>query len=363
MTKAIHPLFRLAISAMVLFGAARSIAADLKVACVGNSITYGYGLDSPYYESYPTQLDTLLGAGYAVSNFGVSSQTMLKLSNASYWNQSALTQALALLPDLVVIELGTNDAKDDIWPNLKQNFKSDYISMIDTFRHLSSKPQVWVTLQPPAQNSGWRMYDTTIARQVNPYILDVALQKAAPVIDLHTAMSGHPEWFQSDSVHPTATGAKELAKIVASYLLHTPATIASSGGTLSATKGYGYQWYRNDSALSDATAQTCAVKVAGSYKVSVKIDSASQSRLVSAAVTASSTGLSQPAQGRTPVRVFVTSAGRIALEAPSSVGPLTLSVWNERGVPVSGDHLASGIYLVRIWGPSMAERRALVAVP
>lgn len=349
---------------MVPFAASRSTAADLKVACVGNSITYGYGLNSAYYESYPTQLDTLLGAGYAVSNFGVSSQTMLKLSGASYWDQSAFKQALALLPDLVVIELGTNDAKDDIWPRLKQDFKSDYISMVDTFRHRSSKPQVWATLQPPAQNSDWRMYDTTIAHQVNPAILEVALLKAAPVIDLHTAMSGHPEWFQSDAVHPNAAGAKALAKIVASHLLHAPVAISNSGGTLTATKGYGYQWYRDDSALPGDTDRTLSVKVAGSYKVSVKIESASQSRLVSAAVAATPTGIVEPALlGHDPVRVLLSSSGRILLEAPPSIGPLTLRVWNERGVPVGTDHLASGIYLVGISGPGIEERKTSIAVP
>jgi lysophospholipase L1-like esterase len=338
-------------------------AADLKIACVGNSITYGYGLDNPATQSYPTDLDTLLGSGYAVSNFGVSSKTMIKAVSDAYWTQSAFTQAMASQPDMVVIELGTNDCKDYIWPYYKQDFQPDYVSMIDTFRNLPSHPQVWAILPPPAQNSGWSMYDTTIVRQVNPAILAVALRKAAPVIDLHTAMSGHPEWFQSDTVHPTAAGAKQLAKFVAAYLLHAPVTITNAGGTLSATKGYGYQWYRNDSALSGATGQTCSAKVAGPYKVSVQIDSANQSRLVSAALAATPTGLSAPSPGRPAVRVFVASTGRITLDAPPSSGPVTLRVWNARGMPVSADHPVSGIYLCRISGPGFAERSSLVAVP
>ena len=132
---------RLATLAMILFGFSSTMSADLKVACVGNSITYGYGLNNPYYESYPTQLDTLLGAGCAVSNFGVSGKTMIKAVGDAYWTQSAFTQALASLPNIVVVELGTNDSKDYIWPYYKQNFKPDYISMIDTFRHLSSHPR------------------------------------------------------------------------------------------------------------------------------------------------------------------------------------------------------------------------------
>jgi lysophospholipase L1-like esterase len=355
------PLATIALAVLRSLGSAHAV--DLKVACVGNSITYGYGLSDPSTQSYPTQLDSLMGAGYAVSNFGVSSKTMIKAVSDAYWTQSAFTQALASQPDVVVVELGTNDSKDYIWPYYKQDFQPDYVSMIDTFRNLSSHPQVWAILPPPAQNSGWSMYDTTIVRQVDPAILAVALQHAAPVVDLHTAMSGHPEWFQSDTVHPTAAGAKELAKFVAAMLLHAPVSVSSSSGILTATRGYGYQWYRNDSALSGATGQSLGVKVAGSYRVSVKIDSASQSRLVSAALLETPTGLSATAPTRQRVRVFVASSGRIAIEALSSSGPLTLRVWDARGRPVPTDHPASGVYLCRISGPGMTEQDALVAVP
>ena len=66
---------------------------------------------------------------------------------------------------------------------------------------------------------------------------------------------------------------------------------------------------------------------------------------------------------RQRVRVFVASSGRIAIEALSSSGPLTLRVWDARGRPVPTDHPASGVYLCRISGPGMTEQDALVAVP
>ena len=37
-----------------------------KVACVGNSVTYGYGHKNPAETSYPTQLQQLLGDDYEV---------------------------------------------------------------------------------------------------------------------------------------------------------------------------------------------------------------------------------------------------------------------------------------------------------
>src|SRR5690349_13172296 len=42
-----------------------------KIACVGDSITFGYGLGDPNTESYPAQLAQRLGSAHTVQNFGV----------------------------------------------------------------------------------------------------------------------------------------------------------------------------------------------------------------------------------------------------------------------------------------------------
>jgi lysophospholipase L1-like esterase len=335
-------------------------SAPVKVACVGNSITYGYGLDRPDLESYPVVLDTLLGSGYSVTNFGVSGKTMIKEVGDAYWSQPAFTAALDSLPGIVVIELGTNDSKTYIWPYYGQDFKPDYEAMIDTFRTLASQPQVWVTLQPRANDSSWNIFDTTIANEVNPDILEVALLKAAPVIDLRTAMAGHPEWFQADSVHPDSVGARALAGIVAAMLLRTPATVSSQGGTLIASKGYGFQWYRNDTMLVGDTAASLAEPLAGSYKVSVKVDSGSNSRLVSAAVAASpATGLART--GRDPsVRVSVSASGAVRIEAPTELGPLALRVWNLNGRQADPQALSVGVYRYRLSGRDFSQTGSLV---
>ena len=47
-----------------------------KVACIGNSVTYGYGHKTPGETSYPSQLQQLLGEGYEVRNFGHSGATL-----------------------------------------------------------------------------------------------------------------------------------------------------------------------------------------------------------------------------------------------------------------------------------------------
>lgn len=47
----------------------------IKVACVGNSITYGAGISNREKNSYPAQLQYYLGDDYEVRNFGSNGAT------------------------------------------------------------------------------------------------------------------------------------------------------------------------------------------------------------------------------------------------------------------------------------------------
>ena len=47
---------------------------QIKVACIGDSITYGHGIKNWPKNNYPAILQQLLGDGYHVQNFGVSGQ-------------------------------------------------------------------------------------------------------------------------------------------------------------------------------------------------------------------------------------------------------------------------------------------------
>ena len=87
----------------------------IKVACIGNSITDGFGIDMRTAYGYPAQLQQLLGKDYWVKNFGVSSRTMLNKGDYPYMNEMAWKDALAFKPDIVIIKLGTNDSKPENW--------------------------------------------------------------------------------------------------------------------------------------------------------------------------------------------------------------------------------------------------------
>lgn len=81
------PLRLLAIITFWLFGAGFS-SATIKIACVGDSITAGAGVNTPALESYPAKLQKLLGTNYVVQNDGLSGSTLLKNGDLTYWNSS-----------------------------------------------------------------------------------------------------------------------------------------------------------------------------------------------------------------------------------------------------------------------------------
>src|SRR4051812_50212794 len=94
-------------AAFIALAAIRAQAAT-KVACVGDSITRGVGSTMG---GYPAELGRMLGSGYMVGKFGNSGSTMMKTPTDSYWVAPEFMQAQDFAPDVVVIMLGTNDAK------------------------------------------------------------------------------------------------------------------------------------------------------------------------------------------------------------------------------------------------------------
>src|SRR5689334_724667 len=83
--------------------------APVNVACIGDSITQGSGAAKG--QSYPSQLQAMLGDQWKVGNFGVSGRTLLKKGDYPYWKENAYQDALKSAPDVVIIMLGTNDTK------------------------------------------------------------------------------------------------------------------------------------------------------------------------------------------------------------------------------------------------------------
>lgn len=279
--------FRIYLVIIISIFVINSIQAQKKIACIGNSITYGYGLSSPSTQSYPSKLQDLLGSEYEVHNFGVSARTLLKRGDRPYWNESAYSQALNLQPDIVIIMLGTNDAKlNTNWTPHKDEFKSDYQSMIRAFEGLASNPKVWICQIVPAYQTIWEISDATIKNEVNPKIKEVSEEEGFGLLDMYSAMSNKANMFLSDGIHPNATGAEEMANYIHQVLLQDTLNIQHSGDTLVAPVGVGYQWYLDGQLIDESAGgqnRTFVANESGSYEVRVQLDESSQTAILSSA--------------------------------------------------------------------------------
>ena len=189
--------------------------APIKVACVGDSITFGFGLEDRKDQSYPAQLAIALGDGWSVGNFGRNGRTVLKQGHAPYWDTQEYKAALALKPDIVIIKLGTNDLRAMNWEKHKAEYIPDYVDLIRSFQALESKPTIWICYPAPVHpgHDKIKFSNDVIKNELIPKIDEVAKKTAAKIIDLHTALSGRKKMFP-DNVHPNAEGAEQIAKTV-----------------------------------------------------------------------------------------------------------------------------------------------------
>ena len=184
----------------------------VRVACIGNSITFGAGIRNRSRDSYPSVLARMLGDSYWVKNFGVSARTMLNKGDHPYMNEPAYKNALAFNPNIVVIKLGTNDSKSFNW-KYKADFMKDAQTMIDAFKGLPSQPKIYLCYPSKAYLTGDGINDDIISKEIIPMIKKLAKKNDLSVIDLHTAMDGMPELFP-DRIHQNEKGAQVMAKAV-----------------------------------------------------------------------------------------------------------------------------------------------------
>lgn len=188
----------------------------IRVACIGNSITYGDGITNRLKESYPAQLGKLLGNDYWVSNFGVNANTLLIKGDNPYVKSSSWREALSFNPDIVVIMLGTNDSKPLNWIH-KDDFESDMQTMIDSLKKLSSKPKIYLGYPAKAYSQRFTIDDSIIVKEIIPKIQKVAKKNKLETIDLHSATDGHADLFV-DEIHPNTKGAALIAKEIADVI-------------------------------------------------------------------------------------------------------------------------------------------------
>lgn len=189
--------------------------ATIKVACLGNSVTYGAGHKNPQQTSYPAVLQQLMGADYTVQNFGRSGATLLRKGHNPYYKTREFAGALAFKPDIAIIHLGLNDTDPRNWPDYRDNFEADYAWLIDTLREVNPAVKLYICRLTPIFHGHARFKSGTRDWywQIQELIPAIAKANQVGLIDLNTPLHNRPDLLP-DNLHPDAEGASIIAHTV-----------------------------------------------------------------------------------------------------------------------------------------------------
>ncbi len=190
---------------------------QIKVACVGDSITYGHGVNNWHNNNYPAVLQNLLDVDYNVQNFGVSGATAQKTGDKPYNETKAYEPSVAYKADILVFMLGSNDSKPYNWTD-EQTFKRQYLELLDSYL-VDNSPEIYlctvsqVFYKDNNQTSGVSTYDIQRDKVdiINKVIREVAVERGYDLIDIYSLTKDHSEWYK-DYIHPNADGAKAIAE-------------------------------------------------------------------------------------------------------------------------------------------------------
>lgn len=185
----------------------------VRVACIGNSITYGFLVEDREHNAYPVKLQQLLGKGYDVRNFGKSGATLLRRGHRPYDKQAECDSALRFRPDIALIHLGINDTDPRDWPDYGDEFVGDYLALIDTLRALRPGVRVIVANLTPLgpAHPRWRSGTMQWRDSVRAAIRRVAEAADAELIDFADPLIDSPQLLP-EAIHPNVEGADRLAR-------------------------------------------------------------------------------------------------------------------------------------------------------
>jgi len=194
----------------------------LKVACIGDSITFGVG-HSKNGPTYPQALQEKLGEGYQVVNFGVSGKTALKHGKdnggtpSAYIDMQEFTYSKLFLPDFVILMLGTNDSKPINWDNHAGEFEDDYIELVNSYKNLRSKPVVILATSPSVITDRFNITEKTVAGEIVPLERKLAEKTGCIHVDIYSLTQNQQPW-SADGVHYNSEGYVHFASAFADII-------------------------------------------------------------------------------------------------------------------------------------------------
>lgn len=198
---------------------------QVKVVCVGDSITYGSGAGR-YRDtkSYPALLQKKLGNGYRVRNYGLRGRTLLDYGNFPYKEEPEYKKTLKEKGDVYIIMLGTNDSKVRNWNT--EDYKEQLRAFVTSYQKVNKRAKIYLMQPPrcfPDEKTGivnYKIKNDLIATEIHKSVAEVGLECGAIVIDLYEFTEDHGDWF-ADGVHPNVKGYEKIAGYIYEVLKET----------------------------------------------------------------------------------------------------------------------------------------------
>ncbi len=198
---------------------------QIKVACVGDSITYGHSVSGWGQNHYPAVLQDILGDAYHVANFGVSGACVNKNGNKPYIKRPIYEESIKYDADILVLMLGSNDSKPRNWIDV-DTFLAEYQELLDTYLKEENSPKVYIGICAKAYyvdgtTSGAARYNIQpeIVEQIAAALKEKYEKEDVVIVDIHKLTGEHPEWFKKDGIHPNSDGAKAIAAEIAEQII------------------------------------------------------------------------------------------------------------------------------------------------
>ena len=189
---------------------------QIKVACVGDSITYGHGIKKWEKNNYPALLQRKLGDGYYVRNFGICGSCVQDNADQPYTASDFYAQHKDYNADIVVFMMGSNDSKPENWFGADA-FKSSLCSLLDSYgdaRIILCTPATCFFMEDSEGTTTSFDLQPVVAAEIAGIVRDVAAERNYVLVDIYALTGENQQWFETDGVHPDNDGAAAIADAV-----------------------------------------------------------------------------------------------------------------------------------------------------